>query len=53
MGPQAPDSDDRIVCDKGTGRLSYDKDGSGEAAAVQIAKLKAGLTLSAKDFLIV
>jgi Ca2+-binding RTX toxin-like protein len=42
---------DRIVYDKATGALTYDKDGSGAAAAVKIANFKAGTALSWSDFL--
>ncbi|MET0746326.1 MAG: hypothetical protein ABWY78_23360 [Microvirga sp.] len=52
LGKAAIDAADRVVYDPSTGRLWFDKDGSGPAAAMQIAKLKAGITLSYKDFLI-
>lgn len=51
-GPQALDLDDRVVYDPATGILSYDSDGSGPAAAIQIAKLKVHTSLAASDFII-
>ncbi len=52
LGKAAIDADDRIVYDRSTGHLWFDKDGSGPAAAMEIARLKAGAALSYKDFLI-
>ncbi len=52
IGAKAHDKDDRIVYNKKTGDLSYDPDGSGKAAAVTFAKLKAGLALTEKDFFV-
>jgi Ca2+-binding RTX toxin-like protein len=52
-GTAAHDSNDRIIYDRATGALSYDGDGSGAGAAIQIATLAKGLKLSYKDFLII
>jgi len=48
----ARDTSDRIVYDPGTGRLSYDPDGTGSAAATLFALLDTDLPLTASDFLI-
>ncbi|HEY8382762.1 MAG TPA: calcium-binding protein [Microvirga sp.] len=53
VGPTAQDATDRIIYDKATGALYYDRDGTGAAAQVQIAKLKAGLAMSHKEFFVV
>jgi Ca2+-binding RTX toxin-like protein len=50
VGTKALDHNDHIIYDKATGTLSYDADGSGSIAAVQFAKVAAGLALSASDF---
>lgn len=50
---QAKDSSDRLVYSANTGNLFYDPDGSGKAAALLFAHLKAGLKLSAADFFVV
>lgn len=47
------DSDDRILYNHDTGVLSYDKDGSGSAAAVQFALINNHAILTASDFQIV
>ena len=52
-GAAAHDADDRILYDKKTGALSYDADGKGGAAAVEIAILDAHLKLTNGDFLVV
>ncbi|HEU4518187.1 MAG TPA: cadherin domain-containing protein, partial [Microvirga sp.] len=52
VGKAAADAQDRIVYDKATGALFYDRDGSG-AAAVQFATLKKGLGLSHHDFFVI
>ncbi|EIM27669.1 M10 family metallopeptidase C-terminal domain-containing protein [Microvirga lotononidis] len=53
IGKQAGDKDDYVVYDKKTGILSYDADGSGAKAAIEIAKLTRNLKLSHLDFAIV
>lgn len=53
VGSGAHDATDRIIYNKATGALSYDKDGSGAAAAVVFATLDAGLSLSHNDFLVI
>ncbi len=49
----AHDSNDRIIYDTNDGTLSYDADGTGEAAAIEFAQLSARLNLSAQDFFII
>jgi Ca2+-binding RTX toxin-like protein len=51
-GTKAHDSSDRVVYNKTTGAIYYDADGTGSKAAVQIAKVNAGLKLTYKDFFI-
>ncbi len=51
-GKAARDSSDRIIYDKETGALYYDPDGTGSKAAVQFAKVAAGLAMTHKEFLI-
>jgi Ca2+-binding RTX toxin-like protein len=53
VGKAAADAQDRIVYDKATGALFYDRDGSGVAAAVQFATLKKGLGLTHHDFFVI
>ncbi|AWM87608.1 hypothetical protein C4E04_13265 [Microvirga sp. 17 mud 1-3] len=50
VGDKAKDANDFFIYDKKTGVLSYDADGSGSKAAVEIATLKKGLKLTEKDF---
>lgn len=52
-GAKALDASDRIIYDKATGALYYDPDGTGKAAQVQFAQLKANLALTYKDFAII
>jgi beta-glucanase (GH16 family) len=52
-GAAAHDASDRIIYDSSTGAVSYDSDGNGPAAAVQIAEIATGLNLTARDFCIV
>jgi Ca2+-binding RTX toxin-like protein len=48
--PVATTANSTFLYDSNTGILSYDADGTGAGAAVQIAQLNAGLTLSVGDF---
>ena len=50
---KADDSNDHILYDTGSGTLSYDADGNGSLAPVQIAQLSPGLDLSHWDFFVV
>ncbi|MBB3018518.1 Ca2+-binding RTX toxin-like protein [Microvirga lupini] len=52
IGTVALDADDRIIYDNATGKLYYDKDGTGVVAPAQIAQMKAGTALSHMDFII-
>ncbi len=52
-GSKAQDRLDRIIYNEKTGALSYDPDGSGKAAQIKFAQLKAKLALTADDFQIV
>ncbi|WP_134498702.1 calcium-binding protein [Microvirga pakistanensis] len=49
-GSRAHDSSDRIIYNKTTGALLYDPDGTGSAAAVKFAQIKAGLAVTKADF---
>jgi len=53
IGAAAHDASDRIIYNKTTGALYYDPDGTGQAAKVQLAALKAGLGLSYKHFFVI
>lgn len=53
VGKAALDANDRLIYDSKSGVLSYDADGSGSGAAVQIATLSSGLHLTSSDFLII
>jgi Ca2+-binding RTX toxin-like protein len=53
IGSHAKDKNDYLVYNKKTGVLSYDKDSSGKAAAVEIAKFSNKASISEKDFFIV
>lgn len=49
----AHDANDRIVYNKKTGALFYDKDGTGSAEAIQIATLSSKLALKNTDFFVI
>lgn len=51
--PLNQDKNDYVLYNKSTGALSYDADGSGKGAAIQIASLNKNLPITAKDFFIV
>ncbi|MBF9232998.1 M10 family metallopeptidase C-terminal domain-containing protein [Microvirga alba] len=53
VGATAQDGDDRIIYDAATGAISYDPDGSGSAAQILFATVKAGLALSQSHFLVI
>jgi len=53
VGDMAKDKNDHVIYNKKTGVLSYDADGSGSGAAVEIAQLKSGLALTYKDFFVI
>ncbi|MGK2911124.1 MAG: polysaccharide lyase family 7 protein [Sphingobium sp.] len=53
IGRAAMTADQHLLYNSSTGVLSYDADGSGSGAAVQIASLSSGLNLTAHDFLII
>ncbi len=48
--PVATSANSTFLYDDVTGILSYDEDGTGAAASVQLAQLNAGLTLAVGDF---
>lgn len=50
-GATANSANSTFIYDSTTGIVSYDDDGNGAGAAVQIAQLNAGLTLAAGDFI--
>jgi Ca2+-binding RTX toxin-like protein len=50
---KAHDLNDRILYETDTGRLYYDKDGTGSAHAIQFATLAGHPTIGASDFVIV
>jgi Ca2+-binding RTX toxin-like protein len=52
-GKAAHDADDRIIYNKATGALSYDADGTGDLAPVQIALLTNKPVLTAGDFMVI
>ncbi len=48
----ATDAQDRIIYEKDTGKLFFDKDGTGGAAKVQFALLDKGLAMTSADFFV-
>lgn len=53
IGTQALDSNDYLIYNNLTGALLYDADASGSGAAVQIAILATGLSLTNADFVVI
>ncbi|ANY78425.1 hypothetical protein BB934_09450 [Microvirga ossetica] len=53
VGDKAKDKNDYLTYDKKTGIFSYDVDGSGAKEAIDIARLKKGLALTAKEFFVI
>ncbi len=53
VGDKAKDGNDYLIYNKKTGVLSYDADGSGARAAIEIAKLSKSLKLTANDFFVI
>ena len=53
IGTQAVDADDYIIYNNTTGALYYDSNGSGAGAAVQIATVGVGLSLTNGDFVVI
>lgn len=49
----AADLNDRIIYESDTGRLFFDRDGTGLIAKVQFTFLAAGLSLTHADFLVI
>ena len=52
-GAGAHDTNDRVIYNPASGALTYDSNGSASGGAVLFAKLGAGLTLAAADFLVI
>jgi aqualysin 1 len=50
IGTAAGDADDRILHDRTTGNIYYDRDGTGAAAPVLFARVAAGLVLTNANF---
>ena len=53
IGSKAKDKDDYLIYNNKTGVLSYDKDGSGKAKAVEIAQLSKKLKMTYLDFMVI
>ncbi len=49
-GTAAADASDRIIYDSATGKIFYDSDGTGAAAAILFATVTAGTALTVADF---
>ena len=52
-GTAASQADDRIIYDPASGKLYFDEDGAGGAAAVHFATVGVNLGITASDFLVV
>lgn len=53
IGAAAADANDYILYNSVSGVISYDSDGNGDASALQIAVVGAGLALSNTDFVVI
>ncbi|HEX8062809.1 MAG TPA: calcium-binding protein, partial [Allosphingosinicella sp.] len=53
LGTSAADADDRIIFDSKSGSVFYDADGNGAGAALLIAYVPVGQTLTAADFAVI
>jgi serralysin len=53
VGAEAGDRNDYVIYNKKSGVLSYDADGSGSGAAVDVARLNKNLSLTNKDLFVV
>ena len=53
IGAAAADAGDRVIYNNTTGALYYDSDGTGATAAIQIASMATGLSLTNSDFQII
>ncbi len=53
IGTNALDADDFIIYNNATGVLLYDGDGNGAGAAVQIATLTGGLSMTNADIVVI
>ena len=53
VGSKAMDANDYIIYNNLNGAVLYDADGSGAAAAVQIATVSAGLAMTNADFVVI
>lgn len=53
IGAGAHDGDDHVIYHRRSGKLSYDADGTGGQASVQIATLSKNLELTEKDFYVI
>lgn len=53
LSTKALDADDRIIYNASNGGLFYDQDGSGAAAAIQIALLKNKAAITFSDFVVI
>jgi Ca2+-binding RTX toxin-like protein len=49
----AADGSDRIIYETDTGKLYFDRDGTGSAAKVHFATLSTNLTLTQADFIVI
>ena len=53
VGAKALDANDYVIYNKTTGMLSYDSDGNGVTAAIQIATIGTGLALTNADIVMI